>query len=780
MKKILSFLVAVCSFAMAAAQVENSIILDSNSFRAVQRDALTGVNIDPIAKDLSRNACARVKIRFANMSRAEIEALEVKFRSNTDLAKQKVADYFDNVLILEMTAKSNTRFYVKSAEYGDSNEVALNLEANKEYELDARLNQTYSIAVNSNVEGADVYIDNIFKGRTGSNLSLIVSEVMIGSHTLKVVYGGIPQTQNIEVNKNSIQFRLTVNTAASKPQFVVFVVEPSNAVVTIDNKHYTLQDGAMQVLLENGSYNYTVSAVGYHSQSGNFTVAGSKVERSISLTSDSATVTITAPNGAEIWINGVKKGIGSWSGTLNSGTYIFEARKAGNQTTSISKNITSAVANQSYALPAPTPIVGSLMITGTPIMADVELDGENVGRMPLDLSNVLEGSHTIKISKAGYADHTQTIVVNEGKVTTINVVLTKQSTPISATQSQPTTGKIYKIGDYYNENGKEGVVFEVSADGRSGKIVSLVQTTSMVKWTNDSYEERRTIGADDTVDGSVNMAKAMSIANWQTKFPAFKWCADLGEGWYLPALQELKTISSNKSLIESKLNKPLGDNFYFSSTEMNTRDHGIACVHDVSMKSGNYLSTRKDYHSYAIAVAKFGKSSSGAATNSPNGRYKVGDLYTANGVKGVVFEVDASGNHGKIVSVACSGYDQAWAVGSEQTRFIGAVDENNGANNLAVVKRINNWQTKYPAFYWCARLGEGWYLPANNELKAIFANKDKIEPKLSHKLNVFLWSSTEVKEMYQGQYCSWNANTTGGMATYCKGRENVVFAVYKF
>ena len=778
MKKLLSFLVALFAVAVASAQVENSIILDSSTFRAVQRDALTGVNIDPIAKDMSRNACARVKIRFANMSRTEIEALGVKFRSNTDLAKRKVAEYFDNVLILEMTAKSNTRFFVVSPEFGESNEVTLNLEGNKEYEIDARLNQTYSIAVNSNVEGAEVYIDNIYKGRTGANLSLTVSEVMIGSHTLKVVYGGISQEQQIEVNKSSIQFRQTVNTSASKPQFVVFVVEPSNAVVTIDNKHYALQDGAMQVLLENGSYNYTVSAVGYHSQSGNFTVSGSKVEKSISLTADSATVTITAPNGAEIWINGVKKGVGSWSGTLNSGTYIFEARKAGHQTTSISKNITSAVANQSYTLPAPIPIVGSLVVSGAPIMADVELDGKNVGRMPLDLAGVLEGSHTLKVSKAGYADYTQTVVISENKVTTVNVALTKQSIPVAVTSS--TVGKIYKVGDYYNENGKEGVVFEVSADGCSGKIVSLVQTTSMVKWTNDSYEERRTIGADDTVDGSVNMAKAMSITNWQIKFPAFKWCADLGEGWYLPALQELKTISSNKSLIEGKLNKPLGENFYFSSTEMNTKDNGIACVHDVSMKSGNYLSTRKDYHSYAIAVAKFGKSSSGAATNSPNGRYKVGDLYTANGVKGVVFEVDASGNHGKIVSVACSGYDQAWAVGSEQARFIGAVDENNGANNLAVVKRINNWQTKYPAFYWCARLGEGWYLPANNELKAIFANKDKIEPKLLHKLNVYLWSSTEVKEMYQGQYCSWNANTTGGMATYCKGRENVVFAVYKF
>ena len=114
MKKIIVALIATLSSLIAMAQVEHSIILEQSTFRKVNADPLTGVNIDPIAKDLSRNACARVKIKFANMSRAEIDALSVKFQSNTDLARQQVAQYFDNVLILEMTAKQNTRFYVQS------------------------------------------------------------------------------------------------------------------------------------------------------------------------------------------------------------------------------------------------------------------------------------------------------------------------------------------------------------------------------------------------------------------------------------------------------------------------------------------------------------------------------------------------------------------------------------------------------------------------------------------------------------------------------------------
>ncbi|MBQ9138280.1 MAG: SEL1-like repeat protein [Alistipes sp.] len=429
MKRLFTLLILAFTLLTATAQAERSIILDQGSFSAVQSDALSGVNIDPIGVDMSRNACARVKIRFANMSRAEVDALEVKFRSNTDLTKQRVAEYYDNVLILEMTAKQNTRFYLFHPEFGESNEVTLSLEGNKEYQMEGRLNQSFSIVVNSNVEGAEVYIDNNLKGRTGANMSLTVKDVMIGDHTLKVVYGGVNSTQQITVNSGSIFFRQNVDTAAAKPQFVVFAVEPSSAVVIIDGKHYTLQEGAMRVVLNSGTYNYTVTAAGYHPQSGTFTIAGEKVVKSINLRADSATVTLTAPENAEIWINDEMKGTSRWSGTLASGTYIFEARKAGHRSTTLSKTISSAEPQQSYALPAPTPIYGSLMVDGSPLMADVTLDGKNIGQTPLLLDNIIVGEHTVVISKSGYSPKTQTITVTEGGTATVNATLTKQTLP---------------------------------------------------------------------------------------------------------------------------------------------------------------------------------------------------------------------------------------------------------------------------------------------------------------------------------------------------------------
>ncbi|MBP3498368.1 MAG: PEGA domain-containing protein [Alistipes sp.] len=611
MKKILAILLTIFLCATATAQMENSIVIDTKSFRAVQTDALTGVNIDPIGLDHSRQACARIKIKFDRMNKAQIDALEVKMRSNTDLTKQKVADYYDNVLILEMTAKPNTRFYFYSPEFGESNEVTLNLEGNREYEMLASLNQTFSIIVNSNVANADVYIDGVFKGKTDSSNSLTIKEVMIGGHKLKVQYGKVSSEQDIEVNDGSISFRQSVNTAANEPQFVVFTVEPQSAVVTIDGKHYTLTEGAMRAVLDGGTYNYTVSAVGYHSQSGTFTVAGSKVTKNITLSADAATVTLAVADNAEIWVNGERVGAGRWSGKLNSGAYIFEARKAGHRTTTTSKHITSAQPVQSYTLETPTPIVGSIMVDGTPINADVALDGKAVGQMPLKLSNLLVGEHKITVSKSGYQPYTTTITIAEGRTATVNATLTKQTSQTSS------SGKIYKVGDYYNENGKEGVVFEVSADGRSGKIVSMKQSAKDLQWSSDSAERKRLIGADSKTDGAYNMAKVKAITGWRDKYPAFKWCADLGEGWYLPSIEELKTFTLNDA-VHDAVNRTLmarggtklcdrGEwKWYWSSTEKNYKlSSGEFCAWRVYVGNGHTYGNPKYNDNYVRAVSAF-------------------------------------------------------------------------------------------------------------------------------------------------------------------------------
>lgn len=439
MKKIITILLTIFLSATATAQIENSIVLDRSTFRAVQTDALTGVNIDPIGSDRSRRPCARLKIFFHRMTREQMALLEPVYPSGTiDCTKCKVAEG-NSVLILEFTAKPRVKFYLKHPTFGTSNEVEFDYEGGKEYQLEASLNQTYSIVVNSNVANADVYLDGEYKGKTDASNSLTIKEVMIGAHKLKVQYGKVGSEQDIEVNDSSILFRLSVNTAANEPQFVVFTVSPNNAVVIIDGKHYGLTDGAMRAVLDGGTYNYTVSAAGYHSQSGTFTVAGSKVAKDITLLADAATVTLTVADNAEIWINGKRVGTGRWDGTLNSGTYIFEAKREGHKTTTLSKHITSTQPAQSYTLSAPTPIYGSIMVDGSPINAEVMLDGKVVGQLPLKLGNILVGKHNLTVSKAGYESYNTTVTVTEGHSVAVNCLLTAKSEQKSVSEDPPFT-----------------------------------------------------------------------------------------------------------------------------------------------------------------------------------------------------------------------------------------------------------------------------------------------------------------------------------------------------
>ena len=128
---LLSLLCAIVSFSAMAEGPKRLINIDPATFRPVQKDALTGVNIDAIGKDRSQRPCARIKLYINRMSREDIDQLVVyPIGGNIELTR-KMTSYEGNGLIIEMTAKQPTRFFIRHEKYGDSNEVSLNLEGNK-------------------------------------------------------------------------------------------------------------------------------------------------------------------------------------------------------------------------------------------------------------------------------------------------------------------------------------------------------------------------------------------------------------------------------------------------------------------------------------------------------------------------------------------------------------------------------------------------------------------------------------------------------------------------
>lgn len=149
----------------------------------------------------------------------------------------------------------------------------------------------------------------------------------------------------------------------------------------------------------------------------------------------------------------------------------------------------------------------------------------------------------------------------------------------------------YVIGEYYSVGGVEGIVCALDEDRRHGLILSKEEI--YLPWSVFRKTDLRTVGADDRRDGAANMAiVARYIADhglaWDD-FPAFKWCRDKGEGWYLPSVDELLLIGHNYnggSRVQNNRQARIRFNdmlkahggermdrmvYYFSSTEMDEK-----------------------------------------------------------------------------------------------------------------------------------------------------------------------------------------------------------------
>jgi len=149
-----------------------------------------------------------------------------------------------------------------------------------------------------------------------------------------------------------------------------------------------------------------------------------------------------------------------------------------------------------------------------------------------------------------------------------------------------------KVGDYYNFNGVEGIVCYVDAEGRHGLILSLDE--AMLPWSLFRKPDLRATGVTHQSDGRENMAALARYIeanglSWDD-FPAFQWCRNKGEGWYLPSADEMLAIGNgyhggtrlrNDRKARNNYNETLRNHggkrmdrmlYYFTSTEKDDKE----------------------------------------------------------------------------------------------------------------------------------------------------------------------------------------------------------------
>lgn len=134
------------------------------------------------------------------------------------------------------------------------------------------------------------------------------------------------------------------------------------------------------------------------------------------------------------------------------------------------------------------------------------------------------------------------ITYANGEVETFTDRIAANSDRVLKNYPYPAVSRTYAVGDIFDEDSIRGVVIQTTDGGRHGLILSLEEAPIGTQWDN----ARATLfymGLNNHKDGWENMRKlGQAIEENRLKwedFPAFEYCRSLGEGWYLPAIEEL-------------------------------------------------------------------------------------------------------------------------------------------------------------------------------------------------------------------------------------------------
>lgn len=142
----------------------------------------------------------------------------------------------------------------------------------------------------------------------------------------------------------------------------------------------------------------------------------------VTLAARFAEITVQAPQGAVVTVDGDRKGSGTLSWRQGEGLCDIVVSMAGHRDARRQLEVVAGRA-QTVQL-TPQPIYGSASVDSDPMDAEIWIDGKQYGVTPNVVEQLLVGSHTLVLKKSGCADLQQQFSVEEGKEASLSVKLT--------------------------------------------------------------------------------------------------------------------------------------------------------------------------------------------------------------------------------------------------------------------------------------------------------------------------------------------------------------------
>ena len=101
-----------------------------------------------------------------------------------------------------------------------------------------------------------------------------------------------------------------------------------------------------------------------------------------------------------------------------------------------------------------------------------------------------------------------------------------------------------KLGDVLSVNGVKGIVFKVNDDGTHGQMMSVKAFRAPKDLFCTKSSHLKGLSMLNEKDGKQNTEELYSYCEVNnvplSVFPVFNWCKNIGEGWYIPSILQLK------------------------------------------------------------------------------------------------------------------------------------------------------------------------------------------------------------------------------------------------
>ncbi|WFN33535.1 PEGA domain-containing protein [Methanogenium sp. S4BF] len=352
------------------------------------------------------------------------------------------------------------------------------------------------LRVNCNVNGAAVIFDTSMPGGT----------IVQGFSDTGVVTTGTPyQTFTVRksgyttftgpvtawpANGQTVNLYATLNPTPSPTYGSITVVShPSGAIATIDGSTWQRTPATFTSVRAGTSHNVQITMNGYQSyMTSVYVTAGQTVTVNAYLTPNppqTGSLNVnTAPQGADIYVDGSFIAESPNVVTnLAPGLHTLRLHKGG-----YNEYVTTVTVSAGQQTPVTVtftpqhPTLGSVEVGSTPGGSAVFLDGTYMGQTPVnsyfDLTSVLQGSHTIRITHPDFEDYSQTMYVKGGSVMTVNA----QLTPNAPSPTPDTTGQLIVSStptgaEVYLDNAFRGITPVTLPDIPAGSHTVTVKQT---------------------------------------------------------------------------------------------------------------------------------------------------------------------------------------------------------------------------------------------------------------------------------------------------------------